>query len=72
MVRPAYTNRGIGRQPHDAVIAGRNNQPWTTLSCIIDNEPAHDAYVRRGYEISGRIKRAPQSPVYDAMLLGPA
>lgn len=71
MVRPAHTNRGIGRQLHDAVIAGRRQQPWTTLTCIIDNQPAHGAYVRWGYEILGRIKHAPESPQYDAMLLRP-
>ena len=72
MVRPAHTNHGIGKHLHDAVIAGRTNQPWTTLTCIIDNEPAHGAYLRWGYQIMGRIKHAPESPVYDAMLLRPA
>ncbi|WP_406412331.1 GNAT family N-acetyltransferase [Streptomyces halstedii] len=72
MVRPAHTNHGVGRQLHDAIIAGRPSEPWTTLTCIIDNEPAYGAYVRWGYEILGRIKHAPESPMYDAMLLRPA
>ncbi|MEU9623329.1 GNAT family N-acetyltransferase [Streptomyces sp. NPDC048155] len=71
MVRPAHTNHGIGRRLHDAVISGRQGQPWTTLTCVIDNEPAHGAYLRWGYQIMGRIKHAPESPVYDAMLLRP-
>ncbi|MFC8419369.1 hypothetical protein ACFYO6_12460 [Streptomyces anthocyanicus] len=33
---------------------------------------AHGAYLRWGYQIMGRIKHAPESPVYDAMLLRPA
>ncbi|MFF7733509.1 GNAT family N-acetyltransferase [Streptomyces sp. NPDC007984] len=72
MVRPAHSNHGVGRRLHDAVIAGRRDQPWTALTCIIDNEPAHGAYLRWGYQIMGRIKHAPESPVYDAMLLRPA
>ncbi|WP_131770264.1 GNAT family N-acetyltransferase [Candidatus Protofrankia californiensis] len=70
MVRLAATSQGIGRQLHDAVIA-RRSEPWTTLTCVIDNEPAHSAYLRWGYEIMGRIKHAPESPTYDAMLLAP-
>ncbi|WP_030272888.1 GNAT family N-acetyltransferase [Streptomyces sp. NRRL B-24484] len=68
MVRPAHTNQGLGRRLHDEIIAGRG-QSWTTLTCIIDNQPVHDAYVRWGYEIIGRIKHAEESPVYDAMIL---
>jgi GNAT superfamily N-acetyltransferase len=71
MVRPAHTNQGIGKRLHDAIIAGRHDQPWTTLTCIIGNEPAHSAYLRWGYQILGRIKHAPESPVYDAMVLAP-
>ncbi|WP_455355429.1 GNAT family N-acetyltransferase [Streptomyces sp. SYSU K217416] len=71
MVGLAHTNHGVGRQLHDAVIAGRRQQPRTTLTCIIDNEPAHGAYVRWGYEVLGRIKHATESPVYDALLLRP-
>ncbi|WP_250290804.1 GNAT family N-acetyltransferase [Frankia sp. CiP1_Cm_nod1] len=70
MVRPDATNQGIGRRLHDAVIAGRG-EPWTTLTCIVGNEPAHGAYLRWGYRIMGCIKHTPQSPVYDAMLLVP-
>ncbi|MEU3159049.1 hypothetical protein ACPCAJ_33600 [Streptomyces griseoincarnatus] len=33
---------------------------------------AHGAYLFWGYQIMGRIKYAPESPVYDAMLLRPA
>jgi GNAT superfamily N-acetyltransferase len=68
MVRPAYTNRGLGRQLHDTIIAGRA-ETATTLTCIIDNQPAHDAYLRWSYSIMGQIKHAPESPVYDAMYL---
>lgn len=68
MVRPAHTNRGLGRQIHDTVIAGRA-QKFTTLTCIVDNQPAHDAYLRWGYTLMGQIKHAPESPVYDAMYL---
>lgn len=71
MVRPAFTNRGVGRCLHDAMISGRV-EPWTTLTCIVDNEPAHGAYLRWGYQIMGRIKHAPESPIYDAMILPPA
>jgi GNAT superfamily N-acetyltransferase len=71
MTRPGHANHGVGRKLHDEVIAGRA-EPWTALTCIIDNEPAHGAYLRWGYEIIGRIKHAPESPVYDAMLLPPS
>jgi len=68
MVLPEHTNQGIGRRLHDEIVAGRK-QEWTTLTCIIDNEPVHGAYVRWGYEIIGRIKHAEESPVYDAMII---
>ncbi|CAM5312591.1 GNAT family N-acetyltransferase [Streptomyces abikoensis] len=68
MVLPQHTNRGLGRQLHDTMIAGRA-ETTTTLTCIIDNQPAHDAYLRWGYTLMGQIKHAPESPVYDAMYL---
>lgn len=68
MVLPSFTSKGLGRQLHDTMIAGRS-ETITTLTCIIDNQPAHDAYLRWGYSIMGRIKHAPESPVYDAMYL---
>ncbi|MFD5414261.1 GNAT family N-acetyltransferase [Streptomyces nojiriensis] len=68
MILPGHRNRGLGRQIHDTVIAGRSEQV-TTLTCIIDNQPAHDAYPRWGYEIMGEIRHADDSPLYDAMLL---
>ncbi|MFF1417986.1 GNAT family N-acetyltransferase [Streptomyces sp. NPDC058280] len=68
MVLPTHTNRGLGRQLHDTVIAGRA-ETSTALTCITDNQPAHDAYLRWGYTIMGQIKHAPESPVYDAMYL---
>ncbi|MCX5381186.1 GNAT family N-acetyltransferase [Streptomyces sp. NBC_00091] len=71
MVLPEHTSQGIGRALHDEMVAGRA-EPWTTLTCIIDNEPARSAYSRWGYEVIGRIKHAPESPVYDAMLLPPS
>ncbi|MGP4004662.1 GNAT family N-acetyltransferase [Streptomyces sp. 8N706] len=70
MVLPQHTNQGIGRRLHDEMVTGRA-EPWTTLTCIIDNEPARSAYPRWGYEVIGRIKHAPESPVYDAMILRP-
>ncbi|MFC5721403.1 GNAT family N-acetyltransferase [Streptomyces gamaensis] len=70
MVLPKLTNQGIGRALHDQMVTGRT-EPWTTLTCIADNEPARSAYPRWGYEVVGRIKHAPESPVYDAMLLRP-
>lgn len=33
---------------------------------------AYGAYLFWSYQIMGRIKHAPESPVYDAMLLRPA
>ncbi|GAA0314574.1 hypothetical protein GCM10010302_62160 [Streptomyces polychromogenes] len=71
MVLPEHANRGIGRALHDEMVAGRP-EPWTTLTCIVDNEPARSAYPRWGYDVIGRIKHAPESPLYDAMLLPPA
>ncbi|MFD4244481.1 GNAT family N-acetyltransferase [Streptomyces sp. NPDC058525] len=68
MVLPQHTAQGIGRALHDEMVRGRA-EPWTTLTCIVDNEPARSAYPRWGYEVIGRIKHAPESPVYDAMLL---
>ncbi|WP_330301569.1 MULTISPECIES: GNAT family N-acetyltransferase [unclassified Streptomyces] len=52
MVRPNRTNQGLGRQLHDTIIAGRA-ETITTLTCIIDNQPAHDAYLRWGYSMMG-------------------
>ncbi|WP_414169178.1 GNAT family N-acetyltransferase [Streptoverticillium reticulum] len=71
MVRPAHTNQGLGRQIHDTVIAGRA-ETATVLTCIVDNQPAHDAYLRWGYRIMGQIRHAPESPLYDAMYLSAA
>lgn len=71
MTLPAYQGLGVGRRLHDEVVAGRA-EPWTTLTCIIDNEPARSAYPRWGYEVIGRIQHAPESPLYDAMVLPPA
>ncbi|WP_416971619.1 GNAT family N-acetyltransferase [Streptomyces sp. 4F14] len=68
MVLPGLQNQGLGRQIHDTVIAGRS-ESVTALTCIIDNQPAHDAYLRWGYTIMGQIKHAPESPMYDAMYL---
>ncbi len=71
MVLPSHTNQGVGRRLHDAMVAGRP-EPWTTLTCVFDNEPARSAYPRWGYEVfGGRIKHAPESPTYDAMVLRP-
>jgi GNAT superfamily N-acetyltransferase len=71
MVLPAHTDLGIGRALHDEMVRGRA-ESWTTLTCITDNEPARSAYPRWGYRVVGRIKHAPESPVYDAMVLPPA
>ncbi|MFF7705442.1 GNAT family N-acetyltransferase [Streptomyces lydicus] len=68
MVLPAFQNQGLGRAIHDTVIAGRAESA-TALTCIIDNQPAHDAYLRWGYTVMGEIKHAPESPTYDAMYL---
>ncbi|MQS35922.1 GNAT family N-acetyltransferase [Streptomyces katsurahamanus] len=68
MVRPKYGRQGLGRQLHDTIIAGRE-ETATALTCVIGNEPAHSAYLRWGYRIMGQIKHAPESPVYDAMVL---
>lgn len=70
MVLPEVQNHGIGHTLHDATIDDRS-EPWTTLTCIVDNEPAHGAYLRWGYQIIGQIKHAPESPIYDAMVLPP-
>lgn len=53
---------------HDTVISGRAESA-TTLTCIIDNQPAHDAYLRWGYTVMGEIKHAPESPICNAMYL---
>ncbi|MGA6173078.1 GNAT family N-acetyltransferase [Streptomyces sp. NPDC012600] len=71
MVLPKVANQGIGRRLHDEMVDGRP-ESWTTLTCIVDNEPARSAYPRWGYEVvDARIKHAPESPVYDPMLLRP-
>ncbi|MEU6628491.1 GNAT family N-acetyltransferase [Streptomyces parvus] len=72
MVLPQATNQGIGKALHDAMVASRA-EPWTTLTCIVDNEPARSAYPRWGYEvIDATIKHADESPTYDPMILRPA
>lgn len=68
MVLPEYQGQGLGRRIHDTVISGRAESA-TTLTCIIDNQPAHDAYLRWGYMVMGEIKHAPESPIYNAMYL---
>jgi GNAT superfamily N-acetyltransferase len=68
MVLPEHQNQGLGRHIHDTVISGRAESA-TTLTCIVDNQPAHDAYLRWGYTVMGQIKHAPESPTYDAMYL---
>lgn len=68
MVLPEYQNQGLGRKIHDTMIVGRA-ESITTLTCIVDNQPAHDAYVRWGYTVMGEIKHAPESPTYNAMYL---
>lgn len=68
MVLPEYQNQGLGRKIHDTVSTGRAESP-ITLTCIIDNQPAHDAYIRWGYTVMGEIKHAPESPTYEAMYL---
>ncbi|MFJ1756504.1 GNAT family N-acetyltransferase [Kitasatospora sp. NPDC088134] len=69
MVLPQHTNHGIGRRLHNAWRAEKA-LPLTALTCIIDNEPAHGAYLRWGYEIVGEpIRHAPESPLYDPMIL---
>ncbi|MEW1701152.1 hypothetical protein ACIQCR_16965 [Streptomyces sp. NPDC093249] len=72
MVLPEQADQGIGRAIHDKMISGRS-ESWTTLTCIIDNQPARDAYPRWGYEVLPKtIKHDEESPVYDPMLLRPA
>ncbi|WP_434595936.1 GNAT family N-acetyltransferase [Streptomyces sp. A5-4] len=68
MVLPEYQSRGLGRKIHDTVISGRAESA-TALTCIVDNQPAHDAYLRWGYMVMGEIKHAPESPTYNAMYL---
>ncbi|WP_179893160.1 MULTISPECIES: GNAT family N-acetyltransferase [Streptomyces] len=68
MVLPEYQGQGLGRNIHDTVISGRAESA-ATLTCIIDNQPAHDAYLRWGYLVMGEIKHAPESPTYNAMYL---
>lgn len=68
MVLPEYQGQGLGRKIHDTVITGRAESA-TALTCIIDNQPAHDAYLRWGYTVMGEIKHAPESPIYNAMYL---
>ncbi|WP_159391199.1 hypothetical protein [Streptomyces viridochromogenes] len=53
---------------HDATLDGRA-EPRTTPTCVVDNQPAHDAYLRWGSQTMGQIKHAPASPLYDAMVL---
>ncbi|WP_211280329.1 GNAT family N-acetyltransferase [Streptomyces lushanensis] len=68
MVVPEFQNQGLGRKIHDTSITG-HAESVTALTCIIDNQPAHDAYLRWGYTVMGEIKHAPESPTYNAMYL---
>ncbi len=52
LVLPMEQHHGLGRRLHNATLSGRN-EAWATLTCIIDNQSAHDAYVRRGHRIIG-------------------
>jgi GNAT superfamily N-acetyltransferase len=66
MVREPYRKKGVGRAIHDELSAGRA-EDFVTMTVIVDNEPARGAYLRWGYEVLGRIRHAPESPLYDAM-----
>ncbi|MFC0532014.1 GNAT family N-acetyltransferase [Phytohabitans kaempferiae] len=65
-VREPCRNKGIGHAIHDFLCAGRS-EGHAVLTVIIDNEPPRSAYLRWGYQIVGRIRHAPESPLYDAM-----
>ncbi|MEV5414122.1 GNAT family N-acetyltransferase [Thermopolyspora sp. NPDC052614] len=67
MVCESFRSQGLGRRLHDAILEVRA-EPYIALTCIVGNEPAYSAYLRWGYQILGRIKHAPESPLYDAML----
>jgi len=67
MVREPYRNNGLGRALHDRLRESRAEE-FVTMTVIIDNEPARSAYLRWGYEIIGRIRHSPESPLYDAMI----
>lgn len=62
-----FRNKGVGRKLHDCLRAGRH-EDYTTLTVIVDNEPARSAYLRWGYRVIGQIRHAPESPLYDAMV----
>jgi GNAT superfamily N-acetyltransferase len=71
MVHPAWRGHGIGRALHNELLAHRAEER-ATLLVRSQNEPAHSAYLRWGWEVIGTIQPFPDSPVFDALIRRPA
>lgn len=66
-VRRPYRRRGVARQLHDQLVAGRTEERITLL-VRPDTPVAQHAYLAWGYHQVGRIKPCAGGPVYDAMV----
>ena len=65
-VRATHRRRGIGRALHDALLTGCQQQRAVLLARP-EAPPALAAYAKWGYHTHGRLRPAPDAPVYLAM-----
>lgn len=66
-VRLPYRRRGVARELHAQLVAGRTEER-VTLLVRPDALAAQRAYLAWGYAKVGRVRPFPDGPVYDAML----
>lgn len=66
-VHAAYRRRGVGRALHDTLLDGCPNQRATLLARP-EAAPALAAYTSWGYQTIGRLRPAPDAPLYVAMI----
>lgn len=69
MVHPDHQRQGIARTLHDRLLGSRHEQR-ATLLVRADNAPARAAYARWGWHTVAQLQPFPDSPVYDALIIG--
>lgn len=67
-VRRDRRRQGIGRVLHDTLLAGRTEERAVLLTRPEpEAAPARAAYAKWGYQTHGRLRPAPEAPVYLAL-----
>lgn len=69
MVIPEWQGKGVAHALHDELLGGRGEER-ATLLVREDNTSAQTAYARWGWEKVGKLRPYPDSPHFDAMVLG--